>query len=127
MGRSDPFVPYARYVTREVEVVAEDTLPGVPVVAYRSPVEVGDGHRRRAAGVRWNHSAAAVYERDGLSYVVTVGDLVGPSDDQETVVAIGRESLVVEDGDRVRRTVALDRRARAGWRGMIEDRGIRDE
>lgn len=125
IGRPDPFVPYLRYVTWAKPPPPRRTLPGVLTGAVRSPRPVGDGHWRRASGIRWNGVAAAIYERDGEPLAVSIGDVVGPPSEEETVTAIGRDWLVVRDRDGVERRVLLDRRPRPGWRGMIEDRGNR--
>ncbi|KPJ62911.1 hypothetical protein AMK68_04365 [candidate division KD3-62 bacterium DG_56] len=97
-----------------------DTLPAV-LTGAGGPERVGDGHRRRASGIRWNGAVAAIYERDGDPLVVGVGDVVGPPSEEETVTAIGRDWLIVRDRAGVERRVLLGQRPRSGWRGMIED------
>lgn len=122
IARPDPFVPYLQYVTWPEPPPGKGMIDAFPgVVVGRVPVPVGDSHWRRASGIRWNGAAAAIYERDGEPLVVSVGDVVGPPGEEETVSAIGRDWLVVRDRDGVQRRILLDRRPRAGWRGMIED------
>jgi hypothetical protein len=112
-GRSNPF---GTYTTIKVEPIKTDHGTGilrtpvfVPPVGAKQvqippPGEI-EQIARRMAGVLHNGRVWAIYEREGVSYIVKPGDPVGA----EIITAIAPDHLVLRDPDGHERSVPLER------------------